>query len=211
MSIPNHQPSHTQERMQWDTLPPGFADPVHDSQSVFRILLDALARPARLFRIETALDTGTTATPVAALAALYALCDFATPVWLASPNQALSSALRFHSGAPLAEQPADATFAWIDDAAAMPALSSFALGDAESPEFSATLLIRVSSLSGGPELKCSGPGIETTQTMAPLGLPSGFWQARAELAGLFPCGVDLYLICDDTLAGVPRTTRVEEA
>jgi len=211
MSTPYKDTAPIANKLRWDTLAPGFSDPVHDSQAAFRTLLDALSRPARLFRMETALDTGDTATPVAALAALYALCDFATPVWLASPNEALASALRFHTGAPLAEQPGDAAFAWIDQAEIMPALSDFALGDAESPEFSATLLIHVNSLTDGPKLRCSGPGIETTQILAPLGLPTGFWGARAELAVLFPCGVDLFLICGDTLAGVPRTTRVEEA
>ena len=211
MSTPYKDTAPMTNSLRWDTLAPGFSDPVHDSQAAFRTLLNALSRPARLFRMEATLDTGSTATPVAALAALYALCDFATPVWLASPNEALASALRFHTGAPLAESAADAAFVWIDDASCMPQLADFALGDAESPEFSATLLIRVASLTDGPRLRCSGPGIETTQHLAPLGLPPGFWSARAELAGLFPCGIDLFLICGDTLAGVPRTTRVEEA
>jgi len=216
MNLPDqttHASTQGADSVRWDTLIPGFRDPVHDSQATFRLLLDALSRPARLFRLQLAhtLDTGGSATPVAALAALYALCDFATPVWLAAPNQTLASALRFHTGAPLAESAADAAFVWIDDASSMPQLADFALGDAESPEFSATLLIRVASLTDGPRLRCSGPGIETTQHLAPLGLPPGFWSARAELAGLFPCGIDLFLICGDTLAGVPRTTRVEEA
>jgi alpha-D-ribose 1-methylphosphonate 5-triphosphate synthase subunit PhnH len=205
-------PTQAARSVHWETLAPGFRDPVHDSQTTFRVLLDALSRPGRLFQLQLAqtLDIGSTATPVAALAALYALCDFATPVWLATPNETLASALRFHTGASLAESAAEAAFAWIDDASSLPQLSNFALGDAESPEFSATVLIRVASLTDGPLLRCSGPGIETTQHLAPLGLPPGFWADRAELAAMFPCGIDLFLICGDTLAGVPRTTRVEE-
>ena len=196
--------------LQWDSLAPGFTDPVHDSQSTFRTLLDALARPGRIMHIDVALAAQVTATPVAALAALYALCDFATPVWLAEDNPALASALRFHTGAPLAHTPAQATFAWVANADALPPLDQFALGEQETPEYSATLLIQVDSLSSGTKLRLSGPGIEHTETLALQGLPAGFWRQRAELAPLFPCGVDLYLVCGDALVGIPRTTRVEE-
>ena len=203
-------PASTPAAMQWDSLAPGFADPVHDSQATFRILLDALARPGRIQHIDVALDAQASGTPRAAVAALYALCDFATPVWLAQENPALASALRFHTGAPLTTNPAQAAFAWIADALTVPPLDQFALGDPETPEYSTTLLIQVESLSTGANLRLSGPGIEHTETLAPRGLPDGFWQQRAALAGLFPCGVDLYLVCDDAVVGVPRTTRVEE-
>jgi alpha-D-ribose 1-methylphosphonate 5-triphosphate synthase subunit PhnH len=192
------------------TLAPGFADPVHDTQAVFRTLLDALSRPGTVGVIENVLPEGrATRAELAAFAALLALCDYATPVWLAQPDTALGSALRFHTGAPLVDEPGQAAFAYIHDAGALPPLESFALGAAESPEQSVTLLIRVDALTGGAPIVLSGPGIQHTATIAPVGLPEHFWRERAALAPLFPCGVDCYLVCGARLIGLPRTTQAK--
>jgi alpha-D-ribose 1-methylphosphonate 5-triphosphate synthase subunit PhnH len=222
-----------------DTLAPGFTDPVHDAQAVFRVLLDALARPGTTGWIEatpghgdklTPARTSTptsvpileptpssipasipapTPTPVAALAALLTLCDYATPVWLQARDDALASTIRFHTGAPLVDAPARAAFAYVDSPAALPAPESFALGEPESPEHAATVLIRVDAFEGGRPLTLTGPGIETSASIAPLGIPDDFWLARAALAPAFPCGIDCYLVCGRAVLGIPRTTHVE--
>ncbi|NPT45043.1 phosphonate C-P lyase system protein PhnH [Paraburkholderia sp. 1N] len=192
------------------TLTPGFVDPVHDTQAVFRTLLDALSRPGTIGVVENGLpEVRATRAELAAFAALLTLCDYATPVWLAQPDTALGSALRFHTGAPLVDEPGQAAFAYIHDASAMPALDSFPLGEAESPEHSVTLLIRVEALTGGTPVVLSGPGIQHTTTIAPVGLPEHFWRERAALAPLFPCGIDCYLVCGSTLIGLPRTTQAK--
>ncbi|MGF6770155.1 alpha-D-ribose 1-methylphosphonate 5-triphosphate synthase subunit PhnH [Paraburkholderia sp. GAS199] len=192
------------------TLTPGFADPVHDTQAVFRTLLDALSRPGTVGVVGNVLpEVRATRAEPAAFAALLTLCDYATPVWLAQPDTALGSALRFHTGAPLVDEPEQAAFAYIHDAGAMPSLERFALGEAESPEQSVTLLVRVESLHGGTPVVLSGPGIQHSATIAPLGLPEHFWRERAALAPLFPCGVDCYLVCGAELIGLPRTTQAK--
>jgi alpha-D-ribose 1-methylphosphonate 5-triphosphate synthase subunit PhnH len=195
------------------TLTPGFADPVHDTQAVFRTLLDALARPGTIGVIGDVLPEphkrhSAHAEP-AAFAALLTLCDYATPVWLAQADTALASALRFHTGAPLVDTPANAAFAYLHDAEALPPLESFAPGSAESPEQSATLLIRVDALTGGAPVVLSGPGILDIATISPAGLPARFWRERAMLAPLFPAGVDCYLVCGTRLIGLPRTTEAK--
>lgn len=197
------------------TLTPGFADPVHDTQAVFRTLLDVLSRPGTVGTIENVLPaarasgTHRARADLAAFAALLALCDYTTPVWLAQPDTALASALRFHTGAPIVDEPHEASFAYVHDAQTLPALASFPLGEPEEPEHAVTLLVRVEALDGGTPVVLSGPGIKTTQTIAPLGLPAHFWEERAALAPLFPCGIDCYLVCGDAVVGLPRTTRVE--
>ena len=202
------------------TLTPGFTDPVHDTQAVFRTLLDTLSRPGTPGVIGPVLPgasdaaasraSGTrSSADLAAFAALLTLCDYSTPVWLAQPNAALGSALRFHTGAPLVEHAHEAAFAYIHEAETLPPLATFASGEAESPEHSATLLIRVDALTGGTPVVLRGPGIQTTATIAPVGLPLRFWTERAELAPLFPSGIDCYLVCGDTLVGLPRTTHAE--
>ncbi|WP_321911515.1 MULTISPECIES: phosphonate C-P lyase system protein PhnH [unclassified Paraburkholderia] len=196
-------------------LAPGFGDPVHDTQTVFRTLLDALARPGTIGVIETPLPAATAANAsparagLAAFASLLALADYATPVWLAQPDAALAAALRFHAGAPFAQEAREAAFAYVHNAAALPPLEAFACGTPESPEQSATVFVRVDSLTGGAPLTLRGPGIETTCSIAPAGLPERFWRERAALAPHFPCGIDFYLVCGDRLMGLPRTTLVE--
>ncbi|HEX3381174.1 MAG TPA: phosphonate C-P lyase system protein PhnH [Paraburkholderia sp.] len=192
------------------TLTPGFADPVHDTQTVFRTLLDALSRPGTIGVIRDVLpELRNTPVEPAAFAALLTLCDYATPVWLAQPDLALASALRFHTGAPLVDAPGEAAFVYLHDANALPPLESFAPGSAESPEQSATLLIRVDALTGGAPVTLSGPGILDTETISPVGLPARFWRERALLAPLFPCGIDCYLVCGPRVIGLPRTTEAK--
>lgn len=194
-----------------DTLAPGFADPVHDAQAVFRVLLDALARPGTMGWIEATpgqLDTPARA-PVAALAALLTLCDYATPVWLQTRDDALASAIRFHTGAPLLDSPERAAFAYVDAPSALLSPDAFALGEPESPEHAATVLIRVEAFDGGRPLTLTGPGIETSASIAPRGIADDFWLARAALAPAFPCGIDCYLVCGRAVLGIPRTTQVE--
>ncbi|MBB5445574.1 MULTISPECIES: phosphonate C-P lyase system protein PhnH [unclassified Paraburkholderia] len=192
------------------TLTPGFADPVHDTQAVFRTLLDALSRPGTIGVIRDVLpELRNTPVEPAAFAALLTLCDYATPVWLAQPDPALAAALRFHTGAPLVDAPGNAAFVYAHDAHALPSLESFAPGSAESPEQSATLLIRVDALTGGAAVTLSGPGIRDTETISPVGLPARFWQERAMLAPLFPCGIDCYLVCGARVIGLPRTSEAK--
>jgi alpha-D-ribose 1-methylphosphonate 5-triphosphate synthase subunit PhnH len=193
-----------------DTLVRGFADPVHDAQNCFRVLLDALARPGTTHSIDVELDENAQRQwPASAFAALLTLADFSTPVWLQRSDKALAQAISFHTGAPLVDTPDAAAFAYVADAASLPALDAFSLGTPEAPQGSATLLIRVEALEGGRPLTLSGPGIQSSVRVVPLGIADTFWHARAALAAHAPCGVDCYLVCGRSVIGIPRTTRVE--
>jgi alpha-D-ribose 1-methylphosphonate 5-triphosphate synthase subunit PhnH len=198
-------------KIDMSTLLPGFADVVHDSQAVFRALLDALARPGSIVSVDAALAEAAPHGRVqrAAFASLLALADYSTPVHLPDDDRALGDAVRFHTGAPLTADPAQAVFAYLSDARTMPALDTFALGEPESPESAATLFIQVDSLDEGPPLTWRGPGIRESRTVAIGGLPPRFWQERAALAPLFPCGIDCYFVAGGSLVGLPRTTHVE--
>ncbi|SAL40222.1 carbon-phosphorus lyase complex subunit [Caballeronia telluris] len=193
------------------SLLPGFRDVVHDSQAVFRALLDALARPGSIVSIDAALGETAPRARVqrAAFASLLALADYSTPVYLHDDDRALGDAVRFHTGAPLTANRAQAVFAYVNDARTMPSLDSFAAGEPESPENAATLFIQVDSLDAGTPLTWRGPGIREARTVAIDGLPPRFWHERAALAALFPCGIDCYFVAGGSLVGLPRTTHVE--
>ena len=187
-------------------LDAGFADPVHDAQGVFRHVLDALSRPGRLFTLQA--HTGVCGVGSAMAQVLLALTDDDTPVWWQQPDTATAQWLRFHTGAPISENPATAVFAVSCCTAGLPALDRFAAGTADAPEHSTTLLIEVPSLEAGPGVEWRGPGIADVQMVRIAGLPDGFWTQWQANHAAFPQGVDIVFTCANAVLGLPRTTRV---
>ncbi len=187
---------------------PGFADPVLDSQRVFRAVLDAMAHPGRV------VTTAPLAAPPPLDAATAAVCltvlDFETPIWLdpAAATADVVAFLRFHCGAPLVEVPATARFAVIADAARMPPIDAFEPGTDERPDLSATLVVQVGGLAGGRGARLTGPGIEGEARLEVSDAPR-LWPALRTNAARFPRGVDVVLCSGAQLAALPRTTHVE--
>lgn len=192
--------------MTQQSISPGFADPVHEAQAAFRGVLDALSKPGRVVALGQPVQGLALGPAMAHL--LLALTDDDTPVWWQQPGGEAASWLRFHTGAPLAGLPRQATFAVIGDAAAMPALDAFLSGSAESPEHAATLLIELPSLTDGPVVEWHGPGIREMQTVRLAGLPDKFWAMWQDNHAAFPQGVDIVFTCAAAALGLPRTTRV---
>jgi alpha-D-ribose 1-methylphosphonate 5-triphosphate synthase subunit PhnH len=199
-------------------LAPGLADPVHGAQSVFRAVLDAMARPGRVAAVPESVLADAPPAPLgrAAASVLLTLCDIDTPLWLdRRTRDGAADYLRFHCGAPLLDDPSTARFAMAVEAGALPPLDAFGLGSDEYPDRSATLVVEVAGLAAagrlrGTALALSGPGIAGTVGLTIEGLPSEFWAQRAALAPLFPRGLDVVLTCGGRLAALPRTTRAEE-
>ena len=190
----------------------GFADPVMDSQAVFRGVMNALAHPG------TVVDLAGFVSPPAPLsqataAILLTLADYDTPVWFEKPenNDNAIGWMSFHTGAPRTADAARANFAVLEKASPVAAWTSFPLGTSDYPDRSTTLLLPVESLAGGEGLKLTGPGIETETVIAPTGLPEGFVAAMAENRAAYPLGLDVVLVCGAEAIGLPRTTRIEEA
>ncbi|WP_022723162.1 phosphonate C-P lyase system protein PhnH [Rhodopseudomonas sp. B29] len=193
-------------------LAAGFADPVLASQSVFRTIMDAMARPGSIQRIAAASGTPSPLMRGSAALAL-ALFDHDTPIWL---DKTMAEAgevarwLKFHTGAPLTSDPSAASFALIGAADALPSLDSFALGTAEYPDRSTTLIIQVAGLGAGEAFRLQGPGIKgETQFQASL-QTADLFDRLAVNATLFPRGIDVVLVDDDRIVAIPRTTRLVE-
>lgn len=197
--------------METQAIDGGFADPVFDGQKVFRAVMDAMAEPGT---IQSSGDLTVPPAPLSAVAAAVALalCDADTPLWLDPALQASSAArhwLGFHTGAPLANTPADAHFALVSGPAELIALENFAQGTQEYPDRSTTLIMQVSSLSGGTALHLEGPGIETSASIAPTSLPRHFVEQWKQNHARFPRGVDVILAAPEGVACLPRTTRIK--
>ena len=187
----------------------GLVDPSHDSQRLFRAVLDAFSHPGRIVRLP---DPPPAAEPLsrATTAFLLTLVDRDTPLWLAPAfdTPAVCDFARFHTGAPIARQPADVLFAVLSPGD-MPALDSFPIGTDPYPDRSATLVVELPSLTGGPERWWRGPGIEARQSVCLTGLADSFWNQWAANRALFPCGIDLVFAADSDLIALPRSIAVE--
>ncbi|TRC83947.1 phosphonate C-P lyase system protein PhnH [Mesorhizobium sp. WSM4303] len=189
----------------------GFADPVFNAQTVFRAVMDAMARPGS---VQPLAAFARPPAPLSATAGAIALslCDHDTPLWLDPALQAPAAAkswLGFHAGAPLANTPADAHFALIANPAEMAALDGFSQGTQDYPDRSTTLILQVSDLTSGNPLLLEGPGIETTATIAPAQMPRHFVEQWKQNSQRFPRGVDIILAARDGIACLPRTTRIK--
>lgn len=183
-----------------DALDGGFTDAPRDSAHAFRAVMEAMARPGRIVRLQGALAP----VPVsrAAAAVLLTLCDPDTPLWLAPSHDsaALRAWLAFHTGAPLAT-PETCRFALGSWAALLP-VDRFAAGTPEYPDRSATLIVERDTLENkGPAF--TGPGI---RGLARLDLPET--DAFHRNAARFPLGFDCLFTCGNSLAALPRSTRI---
>jgi alpha-D-ribose 1-methylphosphonate 5-triphosphate synthase subunit PhnH len=84
------------------------------------------------------------------------------------------------------------------------------LGSLPSPEQSATIIIKVDSLSEGEmSLVLSGPGVQGNTRCAIAGLDSDWLTQRESWVSAFPLGVDLLLVDETSFVALPRTTKVE--
>lgn len=191
------------------TLHTAFTLPVHDAQQSFRRLLKAMSEPGVIVALHQ-IKHGWQPLNLATTSLLLTLADNDTPVWISGAinNDIVSSNLRFHTGAPLVEQPQQAVFAVADEQISHEQLNVLSAGTAVAPETSATLIVQVTSLSGGRMLRLTGAGIADERMVAPQ-LPECLIHELTERPHPFPLGIDLILTCGERLLAIPRTTHVE--
>ena len=191
-------------------LPAGFADKVLSAQSTFRSVMDAMARPGSVQRIASV--AGTPAGMMRGTAALaLTLFDHDTPIWLDSAMSATPDVarwLKFHTSAPVVADSSIASFALVGDAQNLPALDRFAFGSNEYPDRSTTLILQVESLADGAIVELQGPGIDGSAALRASIQPHDLFGRLAINATLFPRGIDVVLVHDDSIVAIPRTARL---
>lgn len=189
----------------------GFADLVLGAQGVFRATMEALARPGQPQGIGTDAAPPAPLTPELGAVAL-TLCDHDTLVWLdptLRASEAVTAWLAFHCGAPITDDIGEAAFALVTDATLVPRLETMGQGTDEYPDRSTTLVLAAGLAETAVVLK--GPGIKG-ELRAILPLPnSDFLDQWAENSARFPRGIDLLVVRNGTVTGLPRTTRIDEA
>ena len=184
-----------------DTLSGGFTNAPVQSARAFREILEALARPGTIRTVAGAIPPAPLS--IAAGVALLTLTDPTTPLHLAGAANTppVRDWVTFHIGAPLvaAEDAAFALGTWE----ALQPVARFRIGQPDYPDRAATLIVELERLvNHGPAL--TGPGVALA-TWLSLPETAAFRANRA----LFPLGFDCLFTCGDRLAGLPRSTRVE--
>ncbi|MFM7446209.1 MAG: phosphonate C-P lyase system protein PhnH [Tabrizicola sp.] len=184
-----------------NALEGGFTEAPVQSAHAFREILEAMARPGTIRRVQGARPPEPLS--IAAGTALLVLTDPTTRLHLAGRADCapVRDWVAFHIGAPLTTAE-DADFA-VGTWDALQPVSRFRIGQHDYPDRSATLIVECDRLvNHGPTL--TGPGIETAIW---LNLPetAAFRANRA----LFPLGFDALFTAGDRIAGLPRSTRVE--
>ncbi|WP_435928134.1 phosphonate C-P lyase system protein PhnH [Dryocola sp. BD613] len=191
------------------TLMTAFTLPVQDAQQSFRRLLKAMSEPGVIVALHS-LTQGWEPLNVASTSVLLTLADNDTPVWISETlkSEATAQNVRFHTNAPLCPTPEQAQFAFAGETISADELNALAQGTDVAPDTSATLILQVSSLSGGRMLRLTGAGIREERMIAPQ-LPECVIHELTERPHPFPLGIDLILTCGDRLLAIPRTTHVE--
>ena len=191
-------------------MPAGFADKVLSAQSTFRSVMDAMARPGSVQQVVATVGTpGPMMRGTAAIA--LTLFDHDTPIWLdakMSETSEVAKWLKFHSGAPVVEDPSICHFALIGDASVLPDLSRFSFGSNEYPDRSTTLILQVESLARGRTYELRGPGIDGTASLRATIEPKDLFQRLSINETLFPRGIDVVLVSGESIVAIPRTTRL---
>lgn len=192
-------------------LAAGFPDPVHDAQACFRAIMNAMARPGTRQTLKTGtLTPPEPLTPTAAAIAL-TLFDYDTPIWLdraLMSSEPVKAFLRFHTGAPIVDQPVDAAFALVGDAKQLIPLASFNQGSAEYPDESTTVILSGQEFGTSQKVTLSGPGIRETNAFAVNPVPPVFWDQVISNNRQFPRGIDLIFTGKSDIAALPRSTSI---
>jgi len=184
----------------------GFSDVAVDSAHAFRSIMQAMARPGRVMPIGEGVEAPEPMLASAAAVAL-TLCDFQTPLWLAPElrTERVIHYLRFHTGAPITEDPGKALFLFAVAGDHLPAHDLLLQGTHEYPDRSATMVIQTESFAPG-HVELSGPGIRGVERFGVTGLGVGFWAAMRQNHERFPVGVDVIFTAPKIVAALPRST-----
>lgn len=180
-----------------------------DAQRDFTTLLDVLARPGKIGRLQVPAGV-----PAAALAAC-GLVDVEVELRVLTGDdtegQDWGEAVHAATSAPRSELEFARTVLALrpvtaDEVAQLPR------GDALNPERGARLFATVDELTPGDgplTLRLTGPGVPGERLLGVRGLPAAVFEALATANSGFPLGVDTFLVAGDgAVAGLPRSTRL---
>lgn len=193
-------------------LKPAFPDPVLDSTESFRVIMEAMAKPAFVHEFPLSMEVPG-AIGAAAGQVLLTMADGDTPLWIAPElkDAALDLWIRFHTGCPLVETPEEAVFALVSPETDPGQLEKLPIGSPEYPDRGATVILVSGALKANDGPICSGPGFKEPRRIDFDGACPALWSLIGASRMDYPAGLDWLLVSGQSLAALPRSTKLEDA
>ena len=178
-------------------------------QRAFRALLDAMARPGTIQQLPEACVTD--GVWGSALVVMQCLLDHEVTFAVEADDRSVAEQILRRTGARTAAL-ADASYVLADAAHAVAVIEGAREGELEEPEHSATVVIVVSSVTGGTtRAALTGPGIATVMALELDGIERSALSALLERNAVFPSGIDtVFVDLTGRVVCVPRSTRIEQ-
>lgn len=178
-------------------------DPVHDTQTTFRVVLEALSQPGIQRRLPVAAADAPGNAWVAAV--LLTLLDHEVS-FAAITDSATEAFVRARTSARHAPL-ADADFVLADRHTLTPdVIRALKRGSLAYPDESATVIVDVGDTAHSA-YRLIGPGVQD-EMRGELALNAECVAALAEVTANYPCGIDvLHIDSQGRVTGLPRTTH----
>lgn len=180
-------------------------DPVHDTRTCFRALVDAMSRPGTVAESPN---------EPADHAVLSTLVDHEVTCF--TPDETIRTALENEGRLTVAE-PERASIVHAPRPNECP-VRNLARGSLKEPSDGATVVYGVGALDPDPDangelttLVLSGPGVPEERRLGIRGFTPADARALADAQSSFPRGVDAVLTTERSLAAVPRSVDLEVA
>ena len=182
---------------------------LHESQTVFRLLLDALSQPGKVFRLPADLVARIPVVEVP----LLALLGYDTPFALLAADASREQLIARATSGRIVE-PAVAAYLGVPDSRTELLPMGLCLGTPMRPDSAAQVSVQVngiftSATESTATLHISGPGVETTNHVTCDGATTGELEFLLRRDWTAPRGLDLWVIgVDGSFIGIPRTSRI---
>lgn len=221
-----------QTSTQLELLEP-FANPVDDSQSIYRQVLKAMSEPGlavTLVEAEPMISHSLTSSDGVAVESVAESTVVYPTVWAiaqtlldhdcrvyVSPALAIPAfmqSLRFYTDCQLVDDAQRADFAFIT-LSELTDLNLFNPGTAEAPHQSTTLVVQTTTIDSSlieadAQWLLSGPGIPQTRPFAIEQLMPAQALLLQQNHQLYPCGLDFIFCSPHSIYGLPRSTAMTE-
>ena len=182
---------------------------LHESQIVFRLLLDALSQPGTVFHLPAELVTRI---PVVEIP-LLALLGYDTPFALVGADTAREQLVARATSGRITDS-STAGYLGVSDPRTELLPMGFCLGTPMRPDTAAQVSVQVSGIFAAATestatLHISGPGVESVNHVICDGAATGELEFLLRRDWKAPRGLDMWIIgVDGSFIGIPRTSRV---
>jgi len=182
---------------------------LHESQIVFRLLLDALSQPGKIFHLPAELVTRI---PVVEIP-LLALLGYNTPFALVGADTSREQLVARATSGRISD-PSVAGYLGVCDPRSELLPMGFSLGTPMRPDTAAQVSVQVSGIftaatESTATLLISGPGVESVNHVMCDGAASGELEFLLRRDWTAPRGLDMWIVgVDGSFIGIPRTSHI---